>query len=386
MAGFSQGPTTGQSATPDMFSTNSFYYQAWASDPSVFAVKAQGFFNGLRNSRVQAGTISNDPNYTDLMYFQGAVRKLGLSKGVSPLGQLDTEDYTAMAKVVKEGYLGKQDWISVLEGYAQSPYLKLNSSGFSKTVSTALKNIDKTDAQSILNKAYYENFGVYPAAKQIANFQAAYNKEAQRQLAKTTTTTTSGAGGLTTSKTTTTGEGFTQAEADQFLAQYLKDNYKITGKEVGGKAKTVVEQLMRVYDDNLLDRPPAEEILAFAADVIGTGDEEMQSQKLATQLQTIRNTASKFYPGAMDTLTAGTDIKTIATPMITNFNNTLGTSIKINDDRAKLMLNYFDGKTTRVMNAAEQQKFIESQPEYQTSDAGRAKWANIAQAFENGLR
>jgi hypothetical protein len=97
--------------------------------------------------------------------------------------------------------------------------------------------------------------------------------------------------------------------------------------------------------------------------------------------------ASKLYPGMTDSLTGGTDLKTIADPIRSNLNTTLGINIMDNnDDRIKSMMNYFDGKVTRVMNATEQKKYIESLPEFATSDAGRAKYANIANLLEDRLR
>jgi hypothetical protein len=209
-------------------------------------------------------------------------------------------------------------------------------------------------------------------------------------LAKTTTTSTTTGGGTgstaTSSKSITSGEGFTQAEQQQFIAGFLKDNYQITGAEQSGRAKTIVDDIKRVYRDNLLPEPPMEEILAFAADAIGTGDETMFKQKIDTKIQGIRLSAGKFFPGANDLLTAGTDIAALADPMAKSFNSVLGTNVLSSDNRIKAMLNYFDGKTNRIMTAKEQQEYIESQPEFQTSDAGRQKYADLANIMERGLK
>jgi hypothetical protein len=181
--------------------------------------------------------------------------------------------------------------------------------------------------------------------------------------------------------------GFTQEEQDQFLAQYLKDNYKITGKEAGGQVKTILNGLTRVYEDNLMTPPPMEEQIEFASSLIGMGDDALRQQAFETKLQSVRMAASKLYPGMTDALTGGTDLKTIADPIRNNLNSTLGINIlDNNDDRIKYMMNYYDGKTTRIMNATEQKKYIESLPEFATSDAGRAKYANIATILEDRLR
>lgn len=383
--GMNAGPTTGQNAstsTSSLFGDTSVYYQAFAQDPQRFALTAQGFFTGMRN------LPSAVPGYNQLQYLQASVRKLGLSKGQTPIGQLDSSDYEAIGKVFKEGYQNKMDWEAVLEGYAQSPYLKLSASGFSKQIATALKTVDKGDAQSILNKAFFENFNAYPNGKQVTDFMNKWNTEAKKQMGKTTTTNKAGAAeGVSTSSSITEGMGFTQEEQDQFLAQYLKDNYKITGKEAGGQVKTILNGITRVYEDNLMTPPPIEEQIQFASSLIGMGDDTLRQQAFETKLQSVRMAASKLYPGMTDALTGGTDLKTIADPIRSNLNNTLGLNIADNnDDRIKYMMNYYDGKTTRVMNATEQKKYIESLPEFATSDAGRAKYANIANTLEDRLR
>jgi len=52
----------------------------------------------------------------------------------------------------------------------------------------------------------------------------------------------------------------------------------------------------------------------------------------------------------------------------------------------KKVINFNDGKTTRVMNTSELNTFIEKLPEFQTSDVGRAKYLSIAEAVRNGLQ
>jgi hypothetical protein len=380
---FQTGPSTGvPKSDTGPFGDTSVYYMAFAQDAQRFALTAKAYFNGLRNSNeIQKNVKSND-----LEYLQGAVRALGLSKGVTPIGQLDSSDYDAISKVFKESYQNQMSWSATLDGYAQSPYTKLGGSGFSKSVSTALKLVDTTDAESILGKAVYETYGYYPSAKQIQSFKSKYNTEAQKQLAKTTTTTTPGADGVTVSKSVTTGEGFTQAESDQFIASYLKNNYKITGKEESGQAKTIIDNISRAYKDNLLPEPPLSEIIDFAYTLVGTGDAEIKQQKLDKKIQSIRNASAKFNPGITDILAGGVDAKTVTDPIVKSVNSYLGLNVDANNAYVKKIMNFNDGKTTRVMNSDEIQTFLESVPEFQVSDAGRAKYSNIAQALENGLR
>jgi hypothetical protein len=363
----------------------SVYFKAFSMVPEAFAAAAAKEFDTMKTqSTIREGM-------SDYAYLQALVRQSGLSKGVGPLNQVDPDDLKAIKDVYQSAYLSGVDWQTWLDRYAQSPYASSNTGPkFSKQVSTALQLIDSTDAESILSKAYYEAYNKMPDNKQIESFKTKFKAEAQRQLAKTTTSgTTSGAGtGSTsgTSNTVTSGLGFTQAEQDQFIAGFLKDNYKITGEEEGGRVKTIIDDVKRVYRDNLLPEPPLEEIISFAADAIGTGDDTMYKQKIDTKLAGVRNAAAQLYPGLAEQLAAGTDIRTVAQPAAQALSTYLGTQIAFNDKRINQVLNYNDGKTVRTMNAAELQKFAESQPEFDTSPAGRERAVNMADAFEKGFK
>jgi hypothetical protein len=362
----------------------SVYFKAFSMQPEAFAASAATEFDAMKNTSTYREGMS------DYAYMQALVRQSGLSKGTGPLNQVDPQDLKAIKDVYQSAYLTGVDWATWLERYSQSPYASSNSGPkFSKQVSTALQLIDSTDAESILSKAYYEAYNKMPDNTQIESFKNKFKAEAQRQLATTTSGTTSGAGTGSTfgkSSTVTSGQGFTQAEQDQFIAGFLKDNYKITGQEEGGRVKTIIDDVKRVYRDNLLPEPPLEEIISFAADAIGTGDETMYKQKIDTKLAGVRSAAAQLYPGLAEQLAAGTDIRTVAQPAAQTLSTLLGTQIAFNDKRINQVLNYNDGKTVRTMNAAELQKFAESQPEFDTSPAGRERAMNIADAFEKGFK
>ena len=387
---YQSGPATGTQQTEEQTAAgivradDSVYFQAWSQQTENFAVSAAEFFDGLKK------TSTMKPGMSDFAYFQAMVRNMGLSKSKGVLGLTDMQDISAMKDVLKTSYIDGIPWFETLEKQAQSPYAS-SSTGpkFSKEVSTALTLIDKTDAESILSKAYYGAFGVMPNNKQIENFKSRYNSEAQRQLAETTSTrSTSGTDTSTSarSKSVTEGMGFTQQEQQQFIAKFLKNNYKITGKEESGRVATIIDDLQRVYQDNLLPEPPLEELTAFAADAIGTGDPEMYKQKIDAKLQSVRMVAAKMHPGAADILGAGTDIKTIATPISQALNAYLGTNIAYNDPRIKELVNYNDGTNVRTANSIEIEKWARKQPEFATSAYGKNRAMDIADAFEQGLK
>jgi hypothetical protein len=387
---YQSGPATGTQQTPEQKAAalirqeGSVYFQAWSQQTENFAQTASGFFDSLKLQSTQKAGMS------DFAYFQAMVRNMKLSSAKGVLGMSSTEDIAAMKEVLKNSYLDGVDWVSYINTQAQSPYAS-SSTGpkFSKEVSTALTLIDKTDAESILSKAYYGAFGVMPNNKQIENFKTRYNAEAQRQLAETTSTrSTSGTDTSTAarSKSVTEGMGFTQQEQQQFIAKFLKNNYKITGKEESGRAATIIDDLQRVYEDNLMPVPPIEELAAFAANAIGTGDPEMYKQKIDAKLQSVRMVAAKMHPGAADILGTGTDIRTIATPISQALNSYLGTNIAYNDPRIKELVNYNDGTNIRTANAIEIEKWARKQPEFATSAYGKNRAMDIADAFEQGLK
>lgn len=363
----------------------SVYFNAFSMQPEAFANIAGPEFDAMRAK----STIK--PGMSDYAYMQALLRQSGLSKGTGPLDQVDPKDLTAIKDVYQSAYLTGVDWQTWLERYAQSPYASSNSGPkFSKQVSTALQMIDSTDAESILSKAYYEAFGSMPDNKQIESFKNKFNKEAQLQLAKTTTTGTSAGAGTgstsSTSKTVTTGKGFTQEEQDQFIAGFLKDNYNITGQEESGRVKTVIDDIKRVYRDNLLAEPPMNEIISFAAEAIGTGDEGIYKQKIDAKLAGVRTAAAQLYPGLSEQLAAGTDVRTVAQPAAAALSSYLGINVAYNDKRLNQVLNFNDGKTVRAMNASELEKFAQSQPEFDASPTGRQLAMTISDAFEKGFK
>lgn len=346
------------------------------ADPQQFAAIASKYFDGLSKTK----NYTSDPGLNDLQYLQAVVRKMGLSKGQSNLGEMSLEDYSAIQKVFQTSYLRGYEWDTVLENDYNSPY-RTGGSAFSKDVSTAIKMIDKSDSENILSKAYYTTFGKYPSSKQIETFKTKYNLEAQRQ-AQVTTTTKGGVSSTTVSK----NQGFTQEEQDQFLAKFLKDNYKITGEEQSGYVKNVISNIKSAYANNLLPEEDMDQIIKFAADLVGTADDTVANQKLDVKLQSIRNVAAKLNPGIADILAAGQDASSVVDPIVKNINTTLGTNFTKNDPQIKKVINFNDGKTTRVMNASELNTYVEQLPEFQTSDVGRAKYLSIAEAVRNGLR
>lgn len=349
------------------------------SDETAFAIAASAQFDTLKQTNI----YSKDPKMNDFQYLQALVRTAGLSKSRAPLGLANKEDTAAIKEVLKQSYLQGIDWNNWLTTYINSPYGASGKSTFSKDVSTALKQIDTTDAQSKLSNAYFQAFGVMPSDAQIEKFKNKFNTEARKQMASTTTTRAGG--DVTKTKTVSSGEGFTEEEQAQFMADFLKTNYKITGKEESGQALNLFKSLEGAYKANMLPVPERDKLAAFVGDVIGTADANTAKQKIEAKIQTIRNVASKMYVGVADHLANGGDVIDVLEPVVKDINNRLGTNFAPTDERFRPIINYNDGKTTRTMNAIEIDNFMQQLPEYQTSPAGRDKYFAIGQAFKNAL-
>jgi hypothetical protein len=350
-----------------------------AADPQQFAAASSAFFDNLRKTNVY-GASQGFAN--DLEYLQAAVRSGGQSKGTSNVGDISLEDYSAIQKVFQTSYLRGYDWATTLQRDLNSPYRSGGAGGaFTKTVATAMNLLDATDAENRLSSAYFQAFGVYPTQKKIEAFRVKYNAEAKAQATVSTTVS-----GPSSTKTSNANEGFTAAEQTQFLADFLKSNYNITGKEKSGYVTNVIATLKNAYSSNMIPEENVDSMIKFAADLIGTADTKIQDQKLATKLQGIRDVAAKQYMGLADTFANGQDASAVVDPIIKTINTTLGTNINRNDARIKQIVNYNDGKTTRVMNATELDNFIQKQPEFQTSPAGYSKYANLGQIITGALR
>lgn len=359
-----------------------------AADAAQFANAGAAFFAKLKNPNSQTGLGISAGFANDLEYLQAAVRNAKgtafYSTGTSNVGDISLEDYNAIKNLLTQSYIRGEYWTTTVQKDLTSPF-RTTGGTFSKDITTALNLLDYSDAESRFNDAHFRAFGIYPSPEKIKNFQESFNTEAKKQIGKTTTTSTGGAGGVGTRKTVSSAEGFTQKEQDQFLASYLKDNYQITGDEKSGQVKSVIEGIKGAYKNNLLPEESMESIIAFAADLVGTADQEVANQKFATKLEDIRKASSVLNPGIKEILDSGKDASTIINPIIQKITNKLGVQLDQTDSRIAKIINYNDGKATRVMNDVELDNFLEQQPEFQTSPAGINKYLNIGRALKGAL-
>lgn len=351
--------------------------------PGQFATRMTSEFANMRDPL--KSTFSKGTGFAnDLEYLQALVRNgkgtSWFSKGTTPLGIISNEDMSAIQNLFKESFNNGMTWDVIAKAGLTSTFRTGAASTFSKSVSTAMHLLDANEAADTISKAYYTSFGFYPSQDLITKFKDDFNARAKKEA---TVTTTQGTAGKSTSISV---GGFTSEEQDQFIANFLKKNYNVTGKEETGYAKDLVDKIKGVYENNLLPVDDMDSILKFVGSVVGTADQTIRTQMIDSKLKSIRTTAAKLNPGLQDMLDGGEDVSAYLKPVVNQVNSVLGTNLSMTDDRFKSVLNVSDGKTTRTMNSLELKNFVEAQPEYQRSSSAIDKYVGWGNAIKDYLK
>lgn len=320
-----------------------------------------------------------------LDYIQALLRGSGASKDTSPRGVIGTEDAKAMQEVSRIAIQNNVPFLETLkELYANKSFG--GTVKFSKNIATAIKLLDLTDAKSQLSNAYYQAFGAFPSQVQIEDFQKAYNKEAERQKAKTTTSMTT-QGDVTSSVTRTLGEGFTEQEQQQFLANYLVKNFDVATKEgLGGQAKSLYDQIVGVHRNNLLAEPDLPAVANVIKDVLKSSDDTVATQKLNDYFAKQRRVAATQYLGVQNQVLAGDDVMTFISPLQEVLRKSFGRTVNNNDKLIVAALNYKDEKGNyRPMNEIELNNLIMNDPRYATSPMAIQEAASLGERLSQKL-
>ena len=324
-----------------------------------------------------------------LDYIQALLRGTGYSKGNSQRGVIDTEDIAGLKKISSEALVNGVDFLSLLE----QTYKSGNRGGqatFSKSISTAIRLKDAGDAKKALSDGYYMMFGQYPTQELVDSFMKEYNAETKRQTAKTTTSTTttpSGSGVVTTSNTVTGGEGFTEAEQSDFLANYLVKNFNFEKSDtLGGQAKSVYDDLIGTYRNNYIPQPEFSSVVNVIKDVLSTGDSKIAQQKLDAAKASVRQIAAKQYVGAADLIASGMDLSNVTRVLAQKATTKFGRTVGEEDPLVKAALNYKDEKgNIRIANDLEFNQLMQSDKRYASSPDAIDEAVNIATSLRSKL-
>jgi len=259
---------------------------------------------------------------------------------------------------------------------------------FSKDASTAINLIDKTDAATAYSKGYYTAYGKMPSNAQITGFMNKFNAQAKKEAVTTTTsgTVTTSSGGSTGKSTTIrSGQGFTEEEQANYLAKYLSRDYEMT-PELGGAAKTIYDEIRNTYKNNGLQEPAFENVVGVIKSIIGTGDAEMATQKIATEKQKIRTIAAKLNPGAADLLNSGEDMKTLADQYIKIAQSVTKKKYTMDSPIIKQMLNMKDDKgAIRAATDWEALGIIRNSNDWMGSSDAFSTFSNIGDVLTSKL-
>lgn len=371
---FNTGPQYTQQATQlaqvqakDSFETKSQNY----SDPVAYSYAIGDYLLNWRNEASPTPGFANK-----LDYIQALLRGSGLSDDTTERGIIGNKDVKALQDVSRIALQNGVPFLNMLQNLYTN---KSSAVSFSKSISTAIKLLDPTDAKSTLSDAYFKYYGAFPSQNQITEFEKKYNEEAKRQMAKSTTTTTT-SGQTSTSKTTTLGEGFTEKEQQQFLADYLVKNFDVATKEnLGGVAKSLYDDIVRTNKNNYLSEPTLPEVASVLKQVLDAPDDAVANELLNNYKNQQRKVASTQYLGIQPFLLAGEDATTYTKPLVDFLTKASGRTVNYDDPFIKKALNFKDDKGNyRLMNDLELRNAWMADPRYGTSPAAIQEGVQMA--------
>ena len=355
------------------------------TDPSAYSFFVQDTLIKWRNT-----TDGVTPGFLNkLDEIQAYLRGTGLSKDTTPRGIMGSKDLAALKDISSVALANGIPFENLLKSIYVGVTSNAKGPQYSKQITSAIQNIDITDATNKLSTSYFNTFGEYPTEQQVNKFKNDWNAEATRQMATTTTTGVSTATGqnsnVNKTKSITTGEGFTMEEQKQFLGQFLAKNYNFTGAEQSGAAKGIYDKVMTTYKNNFLPTPNLKDLIPFIVDVIGTGDVANAQQKIDAKIQSIRNTAAKFNPGIADVLANGEDAKATADAAAKYLSTKLGRTVTTDEPFIYKVMNFNDNGKYRTMNTSEINAYAETLPEWQTSPDATNKYTGIFDNLKQSL-
>lgn len=317
---------------------------------------------------------------------------------------------------------------------------------YSAQIQRALTFKDYGDAKNAFVSSYFTEWGVAPSEQLITNFQKAWNKELEAQTPSTTSEfkvtmtpvytntpvydkskpvlTASGkpkkdakgkiiyqqkvdkdgkpvfeikkdASGQPVYKTTTTsttktgGEGWTESEQQNWLADFMVTNYpdaKFNPEEIGGAAKVIYNELIRTHKDNFDTVPTFAELAPVIKDVLKTGDAKVGTEILSQYQAKVRAKAAKRFMSYGNDINAGEDAAKFIKPIIEKVSTTLERSFSIDDPFIKQILNFKDANGEfRQPNDYELDQLLKSHPDMIKTSTAKNEAVNMFQAFKSGI-
>ena len=190
--------------------------------------------------------------------------------------------------------------------------------------------------------------------------------------------------------TTTESEGFTTAEQEQYLADFLKANFpegNFTAENIGGAAKAIFDDLVNVHKNNYSGVPSFEKISGTILNVIGSADENVAAEILRKYKDDVRKSAGSKYMSLAEELAGGKDAKPIVQGLLSSVGNALETTIYEDDVLMKQILNFKDEKGNyRLPNELELFNLVDNDPRNAYTSRKKNEAIDMAQTLRSRLQ
>lgn len=292
------------------------------TDPAAYSFAINDWVSGWRSNTTN---VPNSNFKNELDYIQFLLRASGLSteKGGVSRGVLTVKDLAGLRNASQIALANGIGFKDVMLSIYQSKQASGGDGGpkYSKQMSTSLKLLDLGDAQNKLSTAYFNMFGVYPTEENVKAFKQYWNAEARQQVAQVTSSQVvekgkvkvgkkTGTGTITTSPTVIKGEGFTEEEQAQTMANYLAKQFNVDPTKMvqGGAVKRVYDGIREIHRNNLLPEPSFESVASTVKDLLTTPDQTAYTTKLQAFEQGVREKAAKFFPTLAEELKNGKNV------------------------------------------------------------------------------
>lgn len=407
------------------------------SDSAGKALAFQKLYRGLiaTSDMVPAGS----PYKNNFQYLQALLRKSNLSSAKTPLGVLDAEgkDQNALSKALQNAiglnlpinqYL--QMIIDTGAGVPGKGAKKVDTSTkYSKQVTSALQLKDENEARMMFEDAFFKAYGMNPSAELSSAFGKAWNTEAKAQVAPTTTSYVTtynkvydktkpiidpktkkpklDADGkpmyqqksvdgvlqwepVTRQTTVATGEGFTEEEQNNFLANFLVSNFpdaEFDSQTVGGAARSIYDSIVGLHRNNYSAIPSFEAVAGTIKGMLSKTDAAVAKEVFDQYSRKVRDSIKTRFMSLSDWIDEGNDASEKIKPLLDTASQFLESDITIDDDLSKKLLNFqgSDGKY-RLPNDYELQQLLLNDSRYARTSTAKNESVNAFQTLANRLR
>lgn len=410
--------------SPEALYSDPYVRYLGATDPLAQAREFNKLYAGLVGTSPSAGTKFNNA----FQELQALLRAKGYSKGKSPLGIVEGADQSGLTKAIQDSLaMGQTDVIQFLSALSARPGAGPKqidtTTKFSTQISRALQLKDIGDATNALTDAFMLAYNIAPSNDLITDFQKKWNAEVEAQIPSTQARNQVvmvpvydsktgkqkkdkngkpkfkplvNAEGVkqyeaeTTSETMIAGEGFTEEEQTQFMANYLAVNFPTKQwnmEKIGGAAKTIYDAMVQVSNNNFEKPPTFEEAAPIITKIIGTGNSQVASQLLGEYQSNVRSMTGKRFMSIAEDLATGKDAKPLVDNLSNFFSEAFETYVAPEDPIMVRALNYIDDKGNyRLPNQFELTTLAREDRRFATTSRAINESVNLAQALQSQLQ